>query len=322
MVMLYSGQMQFRTLGKTGLNVSILSLGTGGARQLGQSQGMSQPQQTTLVRSALDLGVNLIDTSTEYGESETILGHALKEVPREDYNICTKWPPWVDGELAEDSTLLVNSLELSLKRLQTDHVEILLLHGPRAGEYHNLVDRFYPTMDKLRNQGKIGFIGLSTQYAGEPTQTVANMALKENPDIWDTIMLKYGILNQAAAQETLPLAIQNNVGIMNMAAVRVKLPDPDLLQELMREWAKQGHIKHDSVPDENPLNWLVHDDVISVVGAGYKFAADHPAVATVITGTSNISHLRENAVALEKPYLSPEDTKLVKKLFGKINEYV
>lgn len=320
--MLYSSQMEFRTLGKTGLNVSLLSLGTGGARQLGQSQGMSQAQQTTLVRSALDLGVNLIDTSSEYGESETILGHALKEVPRDHYNICTKWPPWVDGQLAVDPTLLVNSLERSLKRLQTDHVEILLFHGPRANEYHNLVERFYPTMEKLQSQGKIGSIGLSTQYAGEPAQTVANMALKENPDIWDTIMLKYGILNQAAAQETLPLAIKNNVGIMNMAAVRVKLPDPTLLQELIIEWAQQGYIEPDSLPVENPLNWLVHDDVISVVGAGYKFAADHPAVATVITGTSNISHLKENAVALEKPYLSAEDTNLVKKLFSEINEYV
>tara|TARA_B100001123_G_scaffold448512_1_gene609972 strand:+ start:8234 stop:9178 length:945 start_codon:yes stop_codon:yes gene_type:complete len=314
--------MEFRTLGKTGLNVSLLSLGTGGARQLGQSQGMSQAQQTTLVRSALDLGVNLIDTSSEYGESETILGHALKEVPRDHYNICTKWPPWVDGQLAVDPTLLVNSLERSLKRLQTDHVEILLFHGPRANEYHNLVERFYPTMEKLQSQGKIGSIGLSTQYAGEPAQTVANMALKENPDIWDTIMLKYGILNQAAAQETLPLAMKNNVGIMNMAAVRVKLPDPTLLQELIIEWAQQGYIEPDSLPVENPLNWLVHDDVISVVGAGYKFAADHPAVATVITGTSNISHLKENAVALEKPYLSPKDTNLVKKLFSEINEYV
>ncbi len=201
-------------------------------------------------------------------------------------------------------------------------MEILLFHGPRANEYHNLVERFYPTMEKLQSQGKIGSIGLSTQYAGEPAQTVANIALKENPDIWDTIMLKYGILNQAAAQETLPLAIKNNVGIMNMAAVRVKLPDPTLLQELIIEWAQQGYIKPDSLPVENPLNWLVHDDVISVVGAGYKFAADHPAVATVITGTSNISHLKENAVALEKPYLSAQDTNLVKKLFSEINEYV
>ena len=246
----------------------------------------------------------------------------MKEVPRDHYNICTKWPPWVDGQLAVDPTLLVNSLERSLKRLQTDHVEILLFHGPRANEYHSLVERFYPTMEKLQSQGKIGSIGLSTQYAGEPAQTVANMALKENPDIWDTIMLKYGILNQAAAQETLPLAMKNNVGIMNMAAVRVKLPDPTLLQELIIEWAQQGYIEPDSLPVENPLNWLVHDDVISVVGAGYKFAADHPAVATVITGTSNISHLKENAVALEKPYLSAEDTNLVKKLFSEINEYV
>ena len=88
--------MEHRRMGRTGLDVSVLSLGTGGARQLGQKAGMSQTEQTRFVRRALDLGVNFIDTSSDYGESEVILGKALKGVPRDSYYLCTKWPPY-DG---------------------------------------------------------------------------------------------------------------------------------------------------------------------------------------------------------------------------------
>ena len=69
--------MEYRRLGRTGFEVSLLSLGSGGARVLGQALGYSQDQQTALVRRALDLGVNLIDTSSQYGDSEAILGRAL-----------------------------------------------------------------------------------------------------------------------------------------------------------------------------------------------------------------------------------------------------
>ena len=314
--------MKHRTLGRTGLEVSLLSLGTGGPRQLGQAIGMTQTDQTALVRRALDLGVNLIDTSAEYGESEVILGRALEGVPRESYYMCTKWPPWVDGELAEDPELLADSVDHSLQRLDTDHVDIMMFHGPRSGNYVPLVERFYPTMERLREQGKLRFIGLSTQYASEPEQGAAELALKRDPELWDVIMLKYGLLNQSLAKEVLPLAMEHEVGIMNMAAVRVKLPDPGLLAELMREWSDLGYVAAGELSERNPLGWLVHDDVPSVVAAGYKFGADHPSIATVITGTSSIAHLEENADALEKPHLSPDDTRRVKELFADIVEYV
>ena len=314
--------MKYRTLGRTGLSVSLLSLGSGGARQLGQTVGMTQTDQTTLVRRALDLGVNLIDTSSDYGESEVILSRALKEVPRESYHLCTKWPPFVGGELAEDPQLLVDAVDSSLRRLDTDHVEIMMFHGPLAHHYTPLVERFYPTMERLRGQGKLRFIGMSVQYGTEPTQAIGLAALEHNPKLWDVLMLKYGLLNQSLAKVVLPLAMEHEVGIMNMAAVRVKLPDPGLLVQLIKEWTEAGHVAAGELTERDPLGWLVHDGVASVVAAGYKFAADHPSIATVITGTSSIAHLEENAAALEEPYLSDDDTRRVKELFGDIVEYV
>ena len=313
--------MQYRTLGRTGLEVSLLSLGSGGAKFLGQADGLTQEQQTALVRRALDLGVNLIDTSVEYGDSETILGKALKGVPRDTYMLSTKWPPLVDGKVPEDPQLLIDSVEQSLRRLGTDHVEIMLFHGPAPHEYSRVVERFYPTVERLREQGKIRFIGLSTNYLVDPAQSTAEVALKTHAELWDLVMLKYGILNQHAAEETLPLALEHGIGILNMAPVRVKLPDPKLLEEQIARWKEANYISNESVPSKDPLGWLVHDEVDSVIGAGYKFAADHPAVSTVVTGTTDIAHLEANAAALERPCLPPEDTLRIKDLFSHIVEY-
>ena len=197
----------------------------------------------------------------------------------------------------------------------------MFFHSLRAIDYGIVVDRFYPTMEKLREQGKIRFIGLSTSYKADPQQTAASVALKMNPKLWDVIMLKYGILNQLAAKEMLPLALDHDIGIMNMAAVRIKLPDQKLLDELIAKWKEAGHISNNSISSNDPLGWLVHDDVDSVISAGYKFAAEHPAVSTVLTGTANVSHLESNVAALEKPSLLATDTQRLKNLFGDIVEY-
>jgi predicted aldo/keto reductase-like oxidoreductase len=184
-----------------------------------------------------------------------------------------------------------------------------------------VVERFYPVMTRLQEQGKIRYIGFSEQFSADSAHETVLMALKTHPDLWDTIMLKYGILNQYAAKEALPLAAEHNVGIINMAAVRVKLPDPGLLKELIADWKTRGVIPADSLPAKDPLGWLVHDGVGSVIGAGYKFAAGHPAVSTVLTGTANIEHLDSNAAALDEPRLPDVDGRRVVELFSHIAEY-
>lgn len=313
--------MEYRILGRTGFEVSLLSLGSGGARALGQSIGMSQGQQTALVRRALGLGINFIDTSAHYGDSELILGRALEGVPRDSYFLTTKWLALKDGKSVPDPALLAEGVNESLKRLLTDYVDVMMFHGPLPDEYPELIERVAPTMVRLREEGKVRAVGISTRYAADPAQVTGERALMEDPDLFDVVMLKYGMLNQHAAAEMFPLAIEHDVGVMNMATIRDKLPDPARLEQLIQEWKNGGKIAADSLPAEDPLGWLVHDDVDSVISAGYKFGADHPAVSTVITGTASIEHLESNVAALETPRLPAEDAQRIKDLFGSIVEY-
>lgn len=314
--------MQYRKLGRTGLSVSLLGLGTGGARRLGQTQGFSQSQHDELIRRALDLGINFFDTSEEYDESEAILGSSLKGVTRDSYVIATKWRWDWTGQLAEDPDELRQAVEKSLSRLQTDYVDVMMFHGLLPEVYEAIVESFVPVLERLKEQGKLRNIGFSTRYPVDTSQQAAVIALESDPNLWDVIELKYGILNQLAAERALPLAVEHDVGIVNMAAVRERLPDAELLEETIAEWTAKKYLAENSLPEKSPLNWLIHDEVDSVVSAGYKYAADHPAISTVLTGTATIAHLEANAAALENPRLDSTDKQRLVELFGKINEYV
>ncbi len=312
--------MLYRTLGRTGLNVSLLSYGTGGPRMFGQNEGMDRSGQVAIVHRCIDLGVNLFDTAKGYGQSESILGECLKGIPRDSYHLITKWR-FEEEPTGPQERVLADSIEDSLLTLGTDHIEIYMLHGLTDEWYEDGVERNYPILERSREQGKIGAIGLSTQYMIDAPQDGALISLTRNPDLWDVMMVKYGILNQYAAKEILPLSLKHDVGIVNMAAARIRLPDPDLLEQTVAEWKEKGYLKPDDLPEKDPLGWLVHDDVESVVAAGYKFAADHPAIGTVLTGTSNLDHLEQNARALERPALDESDSKRLVDLFSHIVEY-
>jgi L-galactose dehydrogenase len=313
--------MIYRRLGRTNLSVSLLSLGTGGARRLGQAMGMTLLDQQRLVHHAMDLGVNLIDTAEQYGESESIVGRCLRGIPRNDYFLSTKWSPRVGKEFVPNPVALQASVERSLQRLGTDYIDVMLFHGPRVAEYDAVVDQLYPVLNALRNAGKVRYVGLSTPFVHDPAQEVARIALTEHPAMWDVVMLKYGILNQYAANEILTLAARHDVGVMNMAAVRVKLPDAVLLEALIKKWKDDKLIARNALPDTDPLGWLIHDDVGSVIEAGYRFAAEPSVIATVLTGTSSIEHLNANARCLETPKLVSAHSSRLKALFGGIVEY-
>ena len=155
---------------------------------------------------------------------------------------------------------------------------------------------------------------------GEPRHETAVLALRNDPGLWDTIMLKYGFLNQWAAKEVFPLAIEQGVGVLNMAAVRISLTRPQRTREVVARWKEDGLIAPDDLPDDGPFDWLLGEDVDSVISAGYKFGADHPAVSTVITGTSSIEHLEANARSLEKPALparTPRSSRPAVRGFGR-----
>ena len=147
--------MHYRTLGRTGLDVSLLSFGSGGPSNLGQSTDLSPKEQDALVRRCLEIGINLFDTSTSYGESEAILGRALEGVPRDSYVLVTKW--WGDHAadvLKEKPAELAASVEKSLCMLRTGYVDVMMFHGPIPAQYDQMVDRYYPEMKRLPRAGQ------------------------------------------------------------------------------------------------------------------------------------------------------------------------
>ena len=307
--------MLYRTLGKSGIPVSIASYGGGGPSQFGKAAGLTARQRRELIARALDLGINLFDTSANYGDSEVWLGQALKGVSRDSYLIATKWS-WKGSAQLPPPESLTRSVEQSMTHLNIDYIDVMQIHGILPGTYHEITEKYASTLLKLKQDGKTRLIGFSEMMTEDPRHTVPQTALEDHPDIWDTIMLKYGILNQYAAKNVLPLAQKHGIAILNMAPVRFTLTRRHEYEQLLDTWREQGEIDVDHPKIKDGLDWLLSDDVPSVIAAGYKFAADHPAISTVITGTSNPKHLEDNVSAFENPALPAEHTQALKQLFG------
>ena len=153
--------MQTRSLGKTGLQVPILSFG---ASSLGaEFRSVTLDEVLRSVRVALDSGLNLIDTSPFYGRgmSEVLLGVALKGVPRESYTLCSKLGRYDLQHFDFSAKRVAESVDVSLHRLGTDHLDLMLCHDIEFVPMQQIVDETIPALRKIQQQGKVRFIGVS-----------------------------------------------------------------------------------------------------------------------------------------------------------------
>ena len=309
--------MEYRTLGRTGLRVSVLGIGTGGPSQFGQSTGVPEADIARMVRRALALGVNFFDTAAGYGESEAILGRALTGVPREDYVLATKVQVARD-EWTSSPDDVVASVERSLARLRVDVIDIMQFHGVTPEDYARTMEIFLPVMARLQEQGKFRFLGVSETYSQDPGHEMFPMALAD--DHFDTAMVGYNMISPTAEHRVLPMCLEKNVGVICMVAVRRALSKPDVLAERIAYAKEKGLIARDSVPDDDPLGWLVKGHVASLPAAAYKYVASHPAMGTVLTGTANLEHLEANVRAILGPPLPDEDVVRLRDIFGAVWE--
>ena len=307
--------MEYRTLGRTGLRVSRLGIGTGGPSRFGQRSGVSENDIGKLVRLALDRGINYFDTAASYGESEAMLGRVLRGVARESYILSTKFQV---GSLEEPTTpeKLVQSVERSLERLRVETIDIVQYHGLVPGLYSQSVENLMPALLKLKDAGKIRFIGVSETFSRDGPHEMLARALRD--DHFDTIMVGYNLLNPTPEKKILPLLKEKNVGTICMVPVRISLAQPEHLRERLDEAIDQGWLDSNALPGDRPLDWLVKGPVTSLPAAGYKYVAAHPAIHTILTGTSNIEHLEENIKALEGPPLPEEDMARLRSIFGEV----
>ena len=306
--------MEYTTLGRTGLRVSVAGLGCGGPSRLGmRDDSQSANHAVALVKQAIDLGINFLDTAQSYG-TEPIVGNAIAGIPRERLVISTKktLPPAGYRHPQEE---VFRGLEHSLKAIGTDYIDVYHLHGVEPKDYEFAKNRLMPAMRRLKEQGKIRFIGVTEGFVQDPSHTVLRESLKEN--LWDVVMAGFSLLNPSARKTVLPLTKEAGVGMLNMFAVRRALSQPDRLKEVCADLVAKGAIKKDAVDSTDPLGFLLREtDATTLPEAAYRFCRHEPGVEVVLTGTGNPDHLKENVAAILKSPLPKSALDKLEKLFG------
>jgi aryl-alcohol dehydrogenase-like predicted oxidoreductase len=306
--------MEYTTLGKTGLKVSVAGLGCGGASRLGiRREAGAEDHAVRMVKQALDLGVNFLDTAQNY-ETEGIVGKAIAGLPRDRVVISTK-KTLPTPDQADPEAEIIKGLEQSLKLLGTDYIDVYHLHGVEPKDYRFAQERLIAPMRRLKEQGKIRFIGVSEGFVVDTAHTMLADSLKKN--LWDVVMVGFNLLNPTARQTIFPLTQKAGVGVLNMFAVRRALSQPKRLQEICAELVEKGAVAKASLDVSDPLGFLLKEtDAATLPEAAYRFCRHERGVDVVLTGTGNPEHLKENVAAILKPPLPKAALDRLEKLFG------
>ena len=209
--------MKKRQLGKTGLEVSSISYG---AAPLGGAYGdVDAAELVRAVHCAIDLEINLFDTAPYYGitRSETVLGECLRGVPRHKYLLASKVGRYDSAEFDFSAERVTRSVDESLKRLQTDFVDIMTIHDIEFGSFQQIIEETIPTMRKMQAAGKVKFVGFS------------GLPLKIYPAILDHVATDtiitycHHCLNDTSLVEMLPYLELKEVGVMNASPMAMGL---------------------------------------------------------------------------------------------------
>ena len=306
--------MEYTTLGRTGLRVSVAGLGCGGFSRLGLGTGKSEADAVALIRQALDLGVNLLDTAAIYG-TEAVVGTAIQGIARDRVVITTKAAVHSGDEKLSSETI-VASLDRSLRHLGTDHVDAFLLHGVPPGMYEHAAQTVAPALLREKEKGKLRHLGITETAPIDPTHVMLGRAFDD--DIWDVAMVGFHMMHQNARTAVFPRTLRQGVGTLMMFAVRNIFSRTERLAETMRELAAAGEVP-ESVAVERPLDFLIHDGgASSLTDAAYRYVRHEPGADVVLFGTGDPDHLRTNIASILKPALPEADRRRLADLFGRL----
>lgn len=308
--------MEYTTLGRTGLKVSVAGLGCGGPSRLGLRDNKSQRDCVALVRQALDLGVNFLDTAEVYG-TEEIVGKAIAEVPRNRIVLSTKKKfPLEDP--SDPAGEVRKSLEQSLRRLGTDYIDVYHAHGVEPEDYAFASTKLLPVLSRMREEGKIRFIAISEAFVEDSGHRMLAEALEA--DLWDVVMVGFNILNPSARNRVFAKTLQANVGTLVMFAVRRALSQPDRLKAIVAELIQKGAIPRGTVNPDDPLDFLRQEGgAATLPEAAYRFCRHEQGVNVVLTGTGSPEHLKENVEAILKPALPNGVSRRLETIFGNLD---
>ena len=182
--------------------------------------GGSAAQAADVVRAALDLGIDFIDTARAYG-TESAVGAALKGV--RDRVVVSSKAMVATGAGLIGAADLAASLEHSLTRLATDYIDIFHLHGVTAAQYPHCRDVLAPELQRQRAAGKIRYLGITERFSDDTAHEMLQQALPDN--LFDVVMVGFNLLNPSARKTVFPHTIVRDVGTLITFAVRRALHD-------------------------------------------------------------------------------------------------
>ncbi len=287
--------MKSRTLGNTGIDLPVLAFG---ASSLGQEfRPVRLDDALDSVRVALDLGINFIDTSPFYGRgmSEVLLGIALRDIPRDSYLLGTKLGRYSLTHFDFSARRVDESVHVSLHRLGTDHLDILLLHDVEFVDLPQIWEETIPAALALKEKGLVRAVGFSC-YPMKSFHKVLDHA----EDQIDCILSynQYTLQNTSLVDSLLPRLREKNIGVMNAGPFSARL----LTNAPLPDWLKEPEEVRAAAREAARI---CSEEGVDIAQLALQFSCSHEDIATCVAGSANPDNIRKWAEWLEKPI--PED---------------
>lgn len=272
--------MEHRPLGNTGLQLPILGFG---ASSLGQEfRQVDVGEALRSVRVALDEGMDFIDTSPFYGRgmSEVLIGVALRDVPRDSYTLCTKLGRYSAAHFDFSARRVAESIDVSLERMKTDHLDIILCHDIEFVDMRQIVEETLPAVRKAQQQGKVKFVGIS----GYPMHIFKWVLERADLDV--VLSYNHYTLQNTMLADLVPFLKQKGVGIMNAAPFSARL----LTDAPLPPW-------HKATPQVREVARRAAEHCRAkgsdIARLAVQFSIRHPDLATCIVGSANPDNVRK-----------------------------
>ncbi len=280
--------MEYRSLGQTGLKLSALSFG---ASSLGaEFRAVDINEAIAAVPAALDAGMNFIDTSPFYGRgmSEVLLGAALRDIPRDRYLLGTKLGRYDKAHFDFSAKRVVESIDVSLHRMGVDHLDICLCHDIEFVEMQQIIDETLPALLKVKQQGKVRFIGVS----GYPIKMFRFILDQTNLDV--VLSYNHYTLQNTMFGDLVPYLKSKQVGIMNAAPFSARL----LTNDPLPPW-------HKATPEVRRIAKQAADHCrdrgSDIAKLALQFSLANPEMTTCVTGSARPERIREWAKWAAEP---------------------
>ncbi len=298
------GQLERRILGRTGIEVTAMGFGAGGFSRAGLAQGVDHT--AAIIAEALDSGINLIDTAEAYlTEPGVALGIERSSARREDVVISTKvlfrtqdgWRSPVEIEAA---------VQARLEALSTDYLDVVHVHGVRPKDYERVRDEVLPVLERCVGAGSVRSVGITEAFRVDLRHEMLARAIADGA--WDVIMVGFNLLNQSAREMVLQPAIDADIGVIDMFAVRQALRDMQVLTKHLRAASADGTLPGDVDVDAELARVASHVAASgsSLPDLAYRFVREQLGISSVLVGTGNPDHLRANIETFTSAPLDPD----------------